>query len=123
MYATGTGVPQNYGKMVRLLIRSVEAFGEADQWPLEEGDDWPKFARANVPENFMKIRNLYWKAISTREAKYLKALLNLSEEDGIASEKPKGGISKSATRLGMERTISQIGINLYVFIPNVELAG
>jgi hypothetical protein len=116
-------VPQNYGKMVRLLIRSLEAFGESDQWPLEEGDDWPKFARANVPENFMKIRNLYWKAISTREAKCLKALLNLSEEDGIASEKPKGGISKSATRLGMERTISQIGINLYVFIPNVELAG
>ena len=108
--------------MVNTLIK-FQAFGEADLWLLEEGDDWPKFARANVPENFMKMRNLYWKGISTREAKYLEALRNFSEEDGIASIKPKGSIPKSATRLGMERTISQIGINLYVFIPNVELTG
>jgi len=115
MYAAGIGVPQNYEKTVELLIRSVEAFGEADLWLLEEGDDWPKFTRANVPERFMKIRKLYWKAISTRELKYLEALRNLPEEDGIASEKPKVGVSKSAA-------LPKSGKNLFVFIPNVALA-
>ena len=101
MYATGTGVPQDYKEMVRLLIKSASAFGKLDQWYLNEGDDWPKFTRADVPGHFMQVRNLYWKAISTREVKYLVALRKLSEDDEIAPDVPHDRKLKSAAFSGV----------------------
>jgi TPR repeat protein len=76
LYAAGLGVPQDYDQMLHHLIESAENFRPEQDWVLETPDDWLELEEG-VPQNYMAARRLYWKAISTKDKKYLDALVSL----------------------------------------------